>query len=95
LTPIDPLSLQRIITVHGTLEGATYFDAEESLVHDIFADRIVFQTNYLDHSSYEVSVAEGTVLVHKTRLDNYHRGHKAQVTWMKTIGRNWPVFGSV
>lgn len=79
LNAIDPLSLQRIITAHGTLEGAAYFDAEESLVHDLFADRIVFQTSYLDHSSYEVSVAEGAVQVHKTRLDNYHRGHKAQV----------------
>lgn len=77
--PIDPLSLQRIIAAHGKPEGASYFDAQESLVHDIFPDRIMFQTNYLDHSSYEVDVAEGAVRVRKTRLDNYHRGHKAQV----------------
>ncbi|MBV4552582.1 hypothetical protein HU742_015665 [Pseudomonas sp. SWRI102] len=77
--PIDPLSLQRIIAAHGKPEGASYFDAQESLVHDIFPDRIMFQTNYLDHSSYEVDVAEGAVRVRKTRLDNYHRGHNAQV----------------
>ncbi|WP_434580720.1 hypothetical protein J3P95_15000 [Pseudomonas sp. Z5-35] len=79
MTPIDPLSLQRIVTAHGKPEGASYFDAEESLVHDIFPDRIMFQTHYLDHSSYEVDVAEGVVRVRKTRLDNYHRDHKAQV----------------
>jgi hypothetical protein len=79
LDAIDPLSLQRIINTHGTLEGAAYFDAEESLVHDIFPDRIVFQTNYLDYTSYAVNLAEGAVRVRKTRLDNYHRGHNAQV----------------
>jgi len=79
MNPIDLSSFQRITTAHGALEGAAYFDAEESLVHDVFPDRIVFQTNYLDHSSYAVNAAEGAIQVRKTRLDNYHRGHKAQV----------------
>ncbi|WP_053157631.1 hypothetical protein [Pseudomonas sp. Pf153] len=79
MNPIDLLSFQRITTAHGALEGAAYFDAEESLVHDVFTDRILFQTNYLDHTSYEVSFADGAVQVRKTRLDNYQRGHKAQV----------------
>lgn len=92
---IDPLSLQRIIAAHGTLEGAAYFDAEESLVHDIFPDRIVFQTSYLDHSSYAVSVAGGAVQVHKTRLDNYHRGHKAQVIDDDMDDDDWEELGSL
>ncbi|MCJ8203218.1 hypothetical protein [Pseudomonas sp. RGM2987] len=79
MNPIDLPSFQRITNTHGALEGAAYFDAEESLVHDVFPDRIVFQTNYLDHSSYAVSVVEGAIQVRKTRLDNYQRGHKAQV----------------
>lgn len=79
MNPIDRLSFQRITTTHGALEGATYFDAEESLVHDVFPERILFQTNYLDHTSYEVSLVDGEVQVRKTRLDNYQRGHKAQV----------------
>ncbi|MDO7896056.1 DUF6630 family protein [Pseudomonas citrulli] len=79
MNPIDSLTLQRIIAAHGKPEGAAYFDVEESIVHDLFPDRIVFQTNYLDHSSYAVDLAGGVVRVRKTRLDNYHRGHKAQV----------------
>lgn len=79
MNPIAPLSFQRIISTHGEPEGAAYFDAEESLVHEVFPDRIVFQTNYLDYRSYEVDLAEGGVRVRKTRLDNYQRGDKAQV----------------
>ncbi|MFW9270289.1 hypothetical protein ACLK1G_24245 [Pseudomonas sp. NR3] len=95
MNPIDPLSLQRVITAHGTLEGAAYFDAEESLVHDIFVDRIVFQTNYLDHSSYKADLAEGAVRVRKTRLDNYHRGHKAQVIDDAMDEDDWLELGSL
>ncbi|MFS2161040.1 hypothetical protein ACCD10_27405 [Pseudomonas sp. Pseusp122] len=79
MKPIDLLSFQRITTAHGTPEGAAYFDDEESIVHDVFADRIVFQTNYVDNCSYAVDVAEGGIRVRKTRLDNYNRGHKAQM----------------
>ena len=79
MTSIDPLSLQRIITDHGTPEGAAYFDAEESIVHDVFPDRIAFQTNFMDNRSYEVSVVGGEVCVRMTRLDNYRRGHKARL----------------
>ncbi|WP_434624587.1 hypothetical protein J3P84_16780 [Pseudomonas sp. Z1-29] len=93
--PIDPLALQRITAAHGTLEGASYFDAEESLVHDVFPDRIVFQTNYLDHSSYAVDVVEGAVRVRKTRLDNYHRGHKAQVIDDDMDDDDWAELGSL
>lgn len=89
MNPIDLPSFQRIITAHGALEGAAYFDAEESLVHDVFPDRIVFQTNYLDHSSYAVSVAEGAMQVRKTRLDNYHCGHKAQVIEDEMDADDW------
>ncbi|MDU9032909.1 hypothetical protein NHG95_07100 [Pseudomonas corrugata] len=79
MNPIDALSFQRIITAHGALEGAAYFDAEEDLVQEIFPDRIVFQTNYLDYRSYEVDLADDAIRVLKTRLDNYQRGDKAKV----------------
>jgi len=79
MNPIDLQSFQRIITAHGEAEGASYFDAEESLVHELFPDRILFQTNYMDSRSYEVDIADTELRVRKTRLDNYHRGHKAQV----------------
>ncbi|SCX51642.1 hypothetical protein SAMN03159507_01311 [Pseudomonas sp. NFACC32-1] len=95
MNPIDPLSFQRITTAHGTFEGATYFDAEESLVHDVFPDRIVLQTNYLDHTSYAVHLAECEVRVHKTRLDNYQRGHKAQVIDDEMDEEDWQELDSL
>ncbi|MBT2339294.1 MULTISPECIES: DUF6630 family protein [Pseudomonas] len=95
MNPIDPLSFQRIITAHGKPEGAAYFDAEESIVHDLFPDRIVFQTNYLDYSSYTVDLIEGAVRVRKTRLDNYHRGHKAQVIDDEMDEGDWDELGNL
>ncbi len=79
MNPVDLSAFQRIISAHGNTEGAAYFDAEESIVHDIYPERIVFQTNFMDNRSYAVDIADGALRVQMTRLDNYHRGHKAQV----------------
>ena len=79
MNPVDLSAFQRIVTAHGNTEGAAYFDAEESIVHDIYPERIVFQTNFMDNRSYAVDIADGALRVQMTRLDNYHRGHKAQV----------------
>ncbi|WP_434702920.1 hypothetical protein J3P85_18490 [Pseudomonas sp. Z1-12] len=95
MNPIDPLSLQRIISAHGDFEGAAYFDVEESLAHEVFPDRIVFQTNYLDYRSYEADLAEGSVRVRKTRLDNYLRGHKALVIEDDMDDEDWDELGSL
>lgn len=94
MNPIDLLSFQRIISAHGEFEGAAYFDTEEELVHEVFPDRIAFQTNYLDHRSYEVDLAEGAIRVRKTRLDNYQRGHKAQVIDDDMDEEDWEELGS-
>ncbi|MHA6788056.1 DUF6630 family protein [Pseudomonas bijieensis] len=95
MNPIDPLSFQRIIAAHGDFEGASYFDAEESLAHEVFPDRIVFQTNYLDYRSYDVDLVEGSVRVRKTRLDDYLRGHKAQVIDDDMDDEDWDELGSL
>jgi hypothetical protein len=95
MNPIDPLSFQRITTAHGKPEGATYFDAEESITHDIFPERIVFQTNYLDYRSYEVDLAEGAIRVRKTQLDNYKRGHQAQVVEDEMDEEDWEELDSL
>lgn len=95
MNPIDLLSFQRITATHGTLEGAAYFDPEESIVHDVFPDRIVFQTRFLDHSSYEVGVVDSELHVRKTRLDNYRRGHKAQVIDDEMDDEDWGELGSL
>jgi len=95
MNPIDAQSLQRIISTHGKFEGAEYFDVEESLAHEIFPDRIVFQTNYLDYCSYEVDIAEGAPRVRKTRLDNYRLGEKAQVIDDAMDEEDWEELGSL
>lgn len=79
MNPIDLQAFQRIIAAHGQAQGQAYFDAENSIVHELYPERIVFQTDYLDYSSYTVEVADTGLQVRKTRLDNYHRGHKAQL----------------
>ncbi|UZE21777.1 hypothetical protein LOY67_17175 [Pseudomonas sp. B21-056] len=95
MNPIDALPFQRIITAHGALEGAAYFDAEEDLVQEIFPDRIVFQTNYLDYRSYEVDLADGAIRVLKTRLDNYQRGDKAKVIEDDMDEEDWEELGNL
>lgn len=92
---IEPLQFQRIVAAHGQIEGAVYFDAEEELTHELFPDCIVFQTNFLDSSSYEVAFAESELRVRKTRLDNYQRGHKAQVIDDAMDNDDWEELGNL
>lgn len=89
MNPIDLLSFQHIINAHGKPEGAAYFDEEESIVHDLFCERIVFQTNYMENCTYAVDIAEGGIRVRKTRLDNYNRGHKAQMIDDEMDDEDW------
>lgn len=95
MNPIDALPFQRIVAAHGTLDGAVYFDAEEDLVQEIFPDRIVFQTNYLDYRSYEVDLVDGAIRVLKTRLDNYQRGDKARVIEDDMDEEDWEELGNL
>lgn len=95
MNPIDALPFQRIVAAHGALDGAAYFDAEEDLVQEIFPDRIVFQTNYLDYRSYEVDLVDGAIRVLKTRLDNYQRGDKARVIEDDMDEEDWEELGNL
>ncbi|MDG9924444.1 MULTISPECIES: hypothetical protein [unclassified Pseudomonas] len=95
MNPIDRQSFQRIISAHGKPEGAAYFDVAEELAHEVFPERIVFQTNYLDYRSYEVDLAEGAIRVRKTRLDNYRRGDKAKVIGDAMDEEDWAELGGL
>lgn len=72
-------NFQLITSKYGRETGQAYFDEEESIAHDIFPDRIVFYTNFLDNRSYEAHISEGVLCVKKTRLDNYKLHLKATV----------------
>ncbi len=55
----------------------------------MFPERIVFQSNFVDNSCYEVDVFEGGIRVGKRRLDNYHRGHKVQMVADEMDDDDW------
>lgn len=95
MTLIDFAQFQRIVAAHGEIAGAVYFDAEESLTHELFPDCIVFQTNFLDSSSYAVGFTDSELQVRKTRLDNYQRGHKAQVIDDAMDDDDWEELGNL
>lgn len=79
MNAINLSSFQLITSQYGSKAGEAYFDEEESLAHDIFDDRIILYTNFVDYRSYEVSIHEGALRVKKTRLDNYELHEKAAV----------------
>jgi hypothetical protein len=62
-------SVQLITSKYGSEKGQIHFDAEETITHDIFLDRIVLNTNFRDDRSYQASI-EGDVLYVKKLL--YH-----------------------
>lgn len=79
MNPITLSGFRTITSTYGKAAGQAYFDAEESITHDMYPDRIVFYTNFLDHRTYEAYVVEEELQVKKTRLDNYHLHLKATV----------------
>jgi len=79
MNAINLSSFLLLTSKYGSEEGGVYFDEEESLAQEIFPDRIMFYTNFLDHTSYEVYIHEGVLCVKKTRLDNYKLHLKATV----------------
>jgi hypothetical protein len=84
-----------ITSKYGKENGQAYFDANEGLAHDIFSEKIIFYTNYLDHRSYEVYSHEGTVCVKKTRLDNYKLHLKATVIDDAMEDEDWEELGQL
>lgn len=79
MNPINLSNFLLITSKYGSEQGATHFDKEEDLIHDIFPDRIIFNTNYVDETSYE-TYFEGEVLcIKKTKLDDYELHEDAEV----------------
>lgn len=79
MNPITLPNFQLITFTHGSEKGQAYFDAQESLVHTIFPDRIEFCTNFVDETSYELYFHDEALCVKKMRLDNYKLPMKATI----------------
>lgn len=95
MNSITLANFQLITAKYGSEKGGAYFDEEESLAHDIFADRIVFYTNFLDYRSYEAYISEGVLCVKKTRLDNYKLHLKATVIEDTMDEEDWEEFNQL
>ncbi|SHF86144.1 hypothetical protein [Pedobacter caeni] len=64
---INLSDFQFITSKYGSEKGETYFDEDESLVHKIYSDRIVFSTNFMDYRSYEIYLKEETVCIKRMK----------------------------
>lgn len=64
---INLSDFQFITSKCGSEKGETYFDGDESLLHKVFSDRIVFSTNFRDYRSYEMYIKEETVFIKRMK----------------------------
>lgn len=48
MNPIPVSDFLLITSKYGKVDGKSHFDSEEDLVHDIFPDRILFCTNFME-----------------------------------------------
>ena len=78
-------SFQVIVSEYGRENGKSHFDAEEEVVHDIFLDRIVLNTNFRDERSYEAYIEEEVLYVKKlgynTRKKELFEGTMDEDDW--------------
>jgi hypothetical protein len=64
---------------YGKDKGYSYIDSKETVVHEIFVDKVLLSTNFLDYASYELSFNAGELHIKKHRLDNYKLHDKAKL----------------
>lgn len=65
MKPIAISSFQIITSKYGSEKGQIHFDAKEEVVHDIFSNRIVLNTNFRDERSYETYMEDDVLHVKK------------------------------
>ncbi|WP_349318077.1 hypothetical protein [Chitinophaga sp. MM2321] len=56
---------------YGQDSGYSHIDTKESVVHEIFKDKVLIGTSFLNCASYELSFAGPGLHIKKNRLDNY------------------------
>ena len=62
---------------YGRDSGYSHIDTKESVVHEIFKDKVLIGTSFLNYASYELSFDMQELLIRKSRLDNYKLHDKA------------------
>ncbi|MEC5144462.1 hypothetical protein [Chitinophaga sp. 212800010-3] len=62
---------------YGKTDGYSHIDTEEEVIHEIFHDKILIGSGFLNCASYELSYDKHRLLVRKNRLDDYRLEEKA------------------
>lgn len=62
---------------YGKDTGYSHIDTKESVVHEIFRDKVLIGTSFLNCASYELSFGVPGLHIRKNRLDNYKLHDKA------------------
>lgn len=62
---------------YGKESGYSHIDTKESVVHEIFMDKVLIGTAFLNCASYELSFGIPGLHIRKNRLDNYKLEDKA------------------
>jgi hypothetical protein len=62
---------------YGRDSGYSHIDTKESVVHEIFKDKVLIGTSFLNYASYELSFDTPELHIRKSRLDNYKLHDKA------------------
>lgn len=64
---------------YGRENGYSHIDTKESVVHEIFTDKVLIGTAFLNCASYELSFGDPGLRIRKNRLDNYKLHDKAML----------------
>jgi hypothetical protein len=64
---------------YGQPGGYSHFDIKESVAHEVFTDKVLISTAFLNYASYELSFHQNQLMIKKTRLDDYQLEDQASL----------------
>lgn len=76
-TGISKADFNWLTGTFGQQGGNSHIDTEEDVIHEIFPDKVVIGTRFLNCATYELSFTGEQLEVKKSRLDNYKLGEAA------------------
>lgn len=78
-TGISQADFNWLTNKFGQQGGNSRIDTEEDVIHEIFPDKVVIGTRFLNCATYELSFEGTTLVVKKSRLDDYQLGDAAHM----------------
>lgn len=74
---------------YGQPGGYSHFDSKESVAHEVFTDKILISTAFLNFASYELAFHQNQLVIKKTRLDNYKLDDNATLITDEMEQEDW------